>query len=764
MKINAKMLIYILTTSMLIFITSLGYITLKSRNLALSDAQELANKTAREYANIIKSELSADLNITKTLAQSGQAYLSIPWDEWNKSFLDQQLNILNENQHYLAVATSWEINHIDPEWNKPFGRYLNGWVKDQNGNVSHLETRLNLEGDDVTGNYYKMKSSGISMIVDPKLYSPTGKVEDQYLNSNISVPIMLGNTFVGLAGVDVDLQRFQEIIVKIKPFDGSYSFLLSNDGTIVGHPNIEFMGKLFSEIFPELNETYEIDTKVKSGENFSFTHINEFNQKDFYVFAPIKIDEIDTPWSLAISVPNKVITSKAKNILYNAILVAFLGLILITVVIWIIAKNITDPIIKVTNSLKNLAEGKIDDSLKMNVKTKDEVGIMTEALNTSIDGLNKKAEFANLIGSGEINSELELLSKNDILGKSLLEMRDNLQKAKEEEEDRKEEERKRRWTNEGLAKFAEILRKNNDDLELLSRNIIKNLVYYIEANQGGLFILNDEESSTPVFDLRAAFAFDREKYLKKRVELGEGLVGTCAREKQTIYLTEIPQSYVEITSGLGGSNPKSLLIVPLKAENQILGVVEIASFKEIKDYEIEFVEMVAESIASTLSSVQVNIKTSELLERSQQQSEEMAAQEEEMRQNMEELQATQEESDRRSEEFKGTLEAIDFFLLKVEFSLDFTVQNANERFLNKFDYNINEVIGIEAEEFIAKKDLIKFQSIINKVLSGKSHQEITSLKSKSGKEFKLITSFNPVFINEQVEKILLLAVDLGDFK
>ena len=411
-----------------------------------------------------------------------------------------------------------------------------------------------------------------------------------------------------------------------------------------------------------------------------------------------------------------------------------------------------------------MAEGEIDNSLKTHIKSRDEIGEMTQALNTSIEGLNKKARFANLIGEGKINSELDLLSEKDVLGKSLLTMRDNLRKAREEEEIRKEEDKKRRWINEGLAKFADILRKNNDNLDILSTDIIKNLVQYLKVNQGGIFIQDDSETNPPVFNLVSAFAYDREKYFQKRVELGEGLVGTCAREKETIYLTEIPEDYAEITSGLGGANPKSLLLVPLKSENTVLGVMELASFTAFENYEIEFVELVANSIASTLNSVQINIKTAELLERSQQQSEEMAAQEEEMRQNMEELQATQEESSRRSDEFIGTLDAIDHFLIKAEFDLNFTLQNGNENFLKKFGYKMKEIVGMEAEEFVSNKDIEKFQKIINIVLAGRSHQEITLLKSKDKKEFKLISSFTPVFVNDKIEKILLLALDMKDYK
>ncbi len=260
----------------------------------------------------------------------------------------------------------------------------------------------------------------------------------------------------------------------------------------------------------------------------------------------------------------------------------------------------------------------------MEVNTKNEVGEMTLALNTSIRGLNKKAEFANKIGSGNIDHELELISNEDELGQSLINMRSSLLKAKSEEEKRKTEDQKRRWTDEGLAKFAEILRQNNDDLNILANEIIKNVVYYLNANQGGLFILNDQEQSTVIFDLLAAFAFDREKFIKKQVELGEGLVGTCAAEKNTIYLTEIPQDYIQITSGLGNANPNSLLLVPLKMENDILGVIELASFNKFKKHEIEFAEKAAESIASTLKSVRINTRTSQLLEQSQQQVEEMA--------------------------------------------------------------------------------------------------------------------------------------------
>ncbi len=116
------------------------------------------------------------------------------------------------------------------------------------------------------------------------------------------------------------------------------------------------------------------------------------------------------------------------------------------------------------------------------------------------------------------------------------------------------------------------------------------LVNYLKANQGGLFILNDEDKENIYFNLLSAFAYDRRKYMEKHIQFGEGLIGTCAIEKKTIFMTDIPQDYMEITSGLGGANPGSLLIVPLKLEDDVLGALEIASFNVFEEHEIEFVE------------------------------------------------------------------------------------------------------------------------------------------------------------------------------
>lgn len=227
-------------------------------------------------------------------------------------------------------------------------------------------------------------------------------------------------------------------------------------------------------------------------------------------------------------------------------------------------------------------------------------------------------------------------------------MRDQMQKAKQQDDIRI-------WTNEGLSKFADLIRKHQNDLRLLSDELISNIVQYLGAQQGGLFFLNDDNADDKFLELEACYAYQRKKFLEKRVELGQGLVGQCLLEGETTYLTNIPENYVNITSGLGETNPNTLLIVPLKINEDIVGVIEIANLKPFEKHKVDFLERLAETIASAITTVRNNEKTQGLLEQSQQQAEEMRAQEEEMRQNMEELQATQEQMHRKNEEVEDLL-------------------------------------------------------------------------------------------------------------
>ena len=228
-------------------------------------------------------------------------------------------------------------------------------------------------------------------------------------------------------------------------------------------------------------------------------------------------------------------------------------------------------------------------------------------------------------------------------------------------------------------------------------------------------------------------------------------------------MTDIPDNYMNVTSGLGESNPRSLLIVPLKANDEIFGVIEMASFQPFHEYEIGFVEKIAESIALTISTVRTNIQTAKLLRETQIQAEKMSQQEEELRQNLEEMQATQEESERREVERKGILDAIDHAAISCEFETDGTLISVNHNFLKTFKYKPEEIDGQNLKIFFFKDDVDELESILLTLQSGSNYRGRCRRRTKTGEEIFLLSTYSPVIDNEgDILKIISLETDVTD--
>jgi GAF domain-containing protein len=280
----------------------------------------------------------------------------------------------------------------------------------------------------------------------------------------------------------------------------------------------------------------------------------------------------------------------------------------------------------------------------------NEIGQVAQHANHTIEQLKDAADFVMAIGKGNLSiSYRDTFDKdyrqgNNRLADSLIDMQAKLKELNEEEQ-------KRQWANEGLARFVDILRSSNDNINALGDKVIASLVQYTRSNQGALYIASDDDQSNKVLELISLFAFDIKKHEQQRIKPGQGILGQTFLERETTYLTALPEEYVRITSGLGGATPKSILIVPLKVDQEVYGLVELASFNEFQSHEIAFVEKLGESIASTLASVRAAQKNRSLIEQFQQHTEQMKSQEEEMRQNMEELQATQEEISRKEKTY-----------------------------------------------------------------------------------------------------------------
>jgi hypothetical protein len=191
--------------------------------------------------------------------------------------------------------------------------------------------------------------------------------------------------------------------------------------------------------------------------------------------------------------------------------------------------------------------------------------------------------------------------------------------------------------------------KNKGDIKKLTRSIINNLVDYVGAEQGGIFLLNDENSDDIHLQLVANYAYNKER-LNKKFLIGEGYVGTCFKEKKVTELEHPEEDYTTVRSGLGEDIPKYLIFVPIKMDESIEGVIEVASFKKLKGYKVSFIQKMAETLTSIIASEKATQKMLKVVEQSKLQSEELVAQEEVLRQNLEEMSAAQEMATRREDD------------------------------------------------------------------------------------------------------------------
>jgi GAF domain-containing protein len=439
-----------------------------------------------------------------------------------------------------------------------------------------------------------------------------------------------------------------------------------------------------------------------------------------------------------------------------SIALIFMGFI----VNWWTSRQIVSPIKYINSVFVKLGEGELPEDKHYPFR-RDEIGEMAESADKLVYSLKATSSFAESIGKGDYKVQYQPLSEKDILGNALLDMRNNLARVAEEE-------RIRHWSNEGLVLFSEMMKQENIDLKRLSENIISTLVKYIRANQGALFISVDEldikSGEEPYLTMQACYAWDTDKsYLEQKIYKGDGLTGQAWQEQATICMDEIPEGYIRITSGLGEANPESILIVPLKLNEDVFGVVELASFNKFHAHEINFVEKIAETIASAIASVRINERTQRLLSESTSITDQMKAQEELMRQNMEELQTTQEFLERSQREAKEKEELLNVAYLMIETDKKFSVKTVNDLTKSRLKFDQIDLEGMAIDYLFFAQD--KIEDAKAKLSKGLKWNSFAYLKGKN--ELKIFAKVSASSIRDEngnVNKYLFIIDDITDAK
>ncbi|MBE9179536.1 HAMP domain-containing protein [Oculatella sp. LEGE 06141] len=270
----------------------------------------------------------------------------------------------------------------------------------------------------------------------------------------------------------------------------------------------------------------------------------------------------------------------------------------------------------------------------------DNVNELAANLTTQVRAI---AEVATAVTKGDLTRSIaveaqgEVAALKDNINQMIANLRETTQKNTEQD-----------WLKTNLAKFTRML-QGQRDLETVSKLILSELAPLVRAQHGVFYLMEVGENHPPYLKLLSTYAYRKRKHLANRFQLGEGLVGQCALEKEPILLTEVPQDYVKISSGLGEATPMSAVVLPVLFEGHVTAVIELASFHQFNDIHLTFFDQLTESIAIVLNTIAASMRTEELLKQSQSLAEELQMQQKELTETNQRLEQ-QAQSLRASEE------------------------------------------------------------------------------------------------------------------
>jgi len=606
-----------------------------------------------------------------------------------------------------------------------------------------------------TINYFIPVTSEIIYAIEKgELY--TGS--ENYFDNNYIVsakPIYIDGIINGM----ICIYYKDDIIENIKTFfegktyfENGYPFLVDNKGFVKIHPTLENENILTTKLFEKFSEIKTVD-KVS---NFQYyypetngvlktAHV-KFN-KDYNLYIGTTYTQSDYNVKL----------NKLGVVLIIGVLIASMIIILTFSYFF---KSLSLRFNVIENKLFKISIGQKES--KFEISNNDELSKINKNTNQIIDYLNNIEKLCIDLKNENYEISDELISENDVITNTIKELKIDLKQRKSKEKIQRRESDIKQWANAGIAKFIDIVRLNNDNINKLSYAVISNVVKYLNAIQGGMYLLKDNNN---FLELNSCYAYDKQRIIQKEISIDSGLLGRVVKEKKYLYITEIPDNYMSITSGLGEAPPKFLLICPLIFDNIVLGVIEIASLNNFENYQIEFLEEISESIALTISNLKINQRTELLLRKSQDQSRLVEEQKSEMQKNIQQLQILKDETDKREIEMHNIFKAINSTALVAEFDINGKIITMNDKFLQGINQSKDQIIGKYHKDFTTmNSDSLEYKQLWLDLSKAKPRSIIEAIHFDNTTIW-LSQTFTPIQEKDgSVKKILDIAIDITENK
>ncbi len=539
-------------------------------------------------------------------------------------------------------------------------------------------------------------------------------------------------------------------------FRRGYPFIIDPSGKVLIHPQLFGRTIAQTEIFSKMNKT-------KTTAEIAFFEYNwPENDKSENKILIIKfVEELDAFVGITIfeNTLHKML-NKIKVILFIvSLLTIFTNIILIILVTRFFLKRLKS----ISNDIRSLSKGIIPE---INIDTRDsELVDIINYEKTLVKNFTELEYFCEQLKNKNYNHEYVKWSSADKIGENLLDLNQYLRKNLEEEKRKKVEQEKLIWLNEGVSKFIEILKYEVIEIKELAYKIISQIVEYVDANEGGFFIVSKNKNGEKQLELLSAYGMGKEKLIDRKIPFGVGLQGRIAIEKKMLFLTEIPDSYTKISTALGQGKPSSIVLLPLIFNDDIIGVIEVSSFKVMTQLQLSFLEKITENISANLAMWQASQQTTKLLEDSREQARIQEEQQRELQTHLRELEELRTQGVQREIELNSMIKAVDTTALLIEYDTNGIIISANNKFLETLEKSELELIGRHHKEISSMSvDSPEYKDFWQQLIEGKTKRFIEAFPLKD-KTVWLSQNYVPI-MNKQndVFKILNIAIDVTENK
>lgn len=320
-------------------------------------------------------------------------------------------------------------------------------------------------------------------------------------------------------------------------------------------------------------------------------------------------------------------------------------------------ENIRVSFAEITQLAGDLALGASVDYLQ----PRSENDPLADAINRLRDRAHNIETVAQSIAAGEMNSEIIVNSQKDRLGMALQDMQEALLSSKISIE-------RQRWLDEGIN-LVNATMQGDQDTRSLATGVVAGLADYLGAEVGALYVRDSNsngDTNAVKFELLGSYAFSQRKHMQISFGLGESLIGQAALERKTIEMSQVPDDYLMIRSGIGESKPNALLLVPMVYRDTVYAVMELGVSHSFNPSARELLQRVTESIAIAFSAAESKYQLAQALEESQFLTEELKQQQEELRLSNDEL----EQQARALESSKSEVEQRNLSLISAQNELN----------------------------------------------------------------------------------------------